>query len=204
MIPAAYLLGSLPFSIWIGKAFFGIDVREHGSGNAGATNVMRVLGVKTGVPVLLMDMLKGWFAVNLSHLQTAIPEEDEKWMLLRIGLGILAVTGHIWPVFAGFRGGKGVATITGVALALHPIATVFSLLVFIFVLLIFKYVSLASVSAGLMFPFWVIFFPGSPYISMKIFAVCGAMLLVYTHRSNIKRLLKGEENKAGFLFRKKN
>lgn len=201
MLPAAYLLGSLTFSIWAGKLFFGLDIREHGSGNAGATNVMRVLGLRTGIPVLILDMLKGWLAVSLSGFQDVLPEGDEYWMLLRIGLGILAVTGHIYPVFAGFRGGKGVATIAGVGLALHPYATLLSLAVFILVLLLLRYVSVASVSAGISFPLWAIVFPGTPYLSMKIFALLVSVLLIYTHRSNIRRLIRGEEKKAGFLFR---
>ncbi len=203
MIPAAYLLGSLPFSVWMGRIFFDKDVREHGSGNAGTTNVMRVLGVKAGIPVLILDMLKGWFAVTLSRFQTGIPEGDERWMLLSIGLGAAAVIGHIYPVFAGFRGGKGVATIAGVCISLHPVATLLSLGVFIIVLLLFRYVSLGSIAAGISFPLWIIFFPGTNYLSLKLFSVVAALLLLFTHRKNIKRLLKGEEKKADFLFREK-
>jgi len=203
MAPAAYLLGSLPFAIWTGKVFFGIDIREHGSGNAGATNVMRVLGPRAGVPVLILDMMKGWAAVALSYFQSSFTGGEEGWMLLRIILGVLAVIGHIYPLFAGFRGGKGVATIAGVGLALHPPATLLALLVFILVLLLFKYVSLGSVAAGIAFPLFVLLYPGSPYLSMKIFSIIAALLLLYTHRSNLSRLWKGEEKKATFLFKKK-
>ncbi len=203
MIPLAYLLGSVPTAVWVGKAFHGIDVREHGSGNAGATNVMRVLGVKTGVPVLLIDMLKGWGATSLMTFQHSISISDEKYMIFSILLGVLAVSGHIFPVFAGFRGGKGVATIAGVCFALHPLATLSALGVFIVVLLLRKYVSLGSIIAGLSFPVWIILVYRSPFRSLWIFSVVASLLLVYTHRKNIRRLLDGNENKATFLFKKK-
>lgn len=202
IFPVAYLLGSIPTAVWVGKIFFNIDVREHGSGNAGATNVMRVLGVKTGIPVLLTDMLKGWFAVYLVHFQGVIEPGTEAWMLVAIILGVLAVVGHIFPVFAGFRGGKGVATIAGVCISLHPLATVSALGVFILVLIIWKYVSLGSISAGISFPAWVILVYNSQYLSMVIFSAVAAVLLIVTHRPNIKRLLKGEEKVASFLFKK--
>ena len=203
LFPLAYLLGSIPTAVWIGKLFHHIDVREHGSGNAGATNVMRVLGVKTGLPVLIIDMIKGWFAVYLVHFQSRIESGTEAWMLIAIALGALAVIGHIYPVFAGFRGGKGVATIAGVCISLHPMATLSALGIFILVLLLRKYVSLASVSAGLSFPLWVIFVYQAEYLSLTIFAIIAALLLVFTHRSNLKRLLKGEEKQASFLFRRR-
>lgn len=203
MLPAAYLIGSVPTAVWTGRLFHGIDVRDHGSGNAGATNVMRVLGVRTGVPVLLIDMLKGWAAVSLLRLQPGIGKGEELFMVLSIMLGILAVIGHIFPLFAGFRGGKGVATISGVCFALHPAATAAALGVFILVLLSSQYVSLGSISAGISFPLWVIVVFRSPYISLWVFSVVAALLLVITHRKNIQRLRAGQENKASFLFGKK-
>ena len=123
-------------------------------------------------------------------------------MVLSIVLGILAVTGHIFPVLAGFRGGKGVATISGVCFALHPAATAAALGIFILVLLLTKYVSVGSISAGITFPVWVIVVFRSPYISLWIFSIVAALLLVITHRKNIKRLKNGQENKASFLFKK--
>ncbi len=203
MAPLAYLLGSLPTAVWTGRIFHGIDVRMHGSGNAGATNVMRVLGVKTGVPVLLVDMLKGWAAVSLLKIQPDVETGEELFMVLSIALGILAVIGHIFPVLAGFRGGKGVATIGGVCFALHPAATAAALGIFILVLLLTQYVSVGSISAGITFPVWVILVFRSPYISLWIFSMIAAILLIITHRKNIKRLRKGQENKASFLFSKK-
>lgn len=203
MLPLAYLLGSIPTAVWIGRLFHGVDVREHGSGNAGATNVMRVLGVKTGIPVLLFDMVKGFASVNLGQLQMQFSSNEEAFVLLSILLGALAVIGHIYPVFAGFRGGKGVATIAGVCFALQPAATASALGIFILILIIWKYVSLASVSAGFSFPLWVILVYRTPFISLSVFSILAAFLLVYTHRKNISRLLNGTEGKASFLFRKK-
>jgi len=203
MIPLAYLFGSIPTSVWTGKLFHGIDVREHGSGNAGATNVMRVLGVKTGIPVLLIDMLKGWAAVSLVHFQNQFQAEGEGYVVISILLGAVAVIGHIFPVFAGFRGGKGVATVTGVCLGLHPLATLSAIGIFIAVLLIWKYVSLGSIAAGISFPLWIIFIYRDQHVSLWVFSVLVSVLLLITHRRNIGRLLNGEENAAGFLFRKK-
>jgi len=203
MIPAAYLLGSIPTAVWVGKGFHGIDVREHGSGNAGATNVMRVLGVKTGIPVLLLDMLKGWLAVYLVHFQDLLLQEDESFYLYSIVLGLFAVLGHIFPGFAGFRGGKGVATITGVCFSIHPLATLSALGIFILVLLLWKYVSLGSIIAGISYPLWSILVYKTESVSVKFFAISAGILLLITHRKNIQRLLNGNENKASFLFKKK-
>ena len=118
----AYLLGSIPSAVWLGRVVKGIDLREHGSGNAGATNAFRVLGIPIGIAVLLMDILKGYLAVNISLLQHEVAVGTEGMMILRIGLGAIAVVGHIFPLFAGFRGGKGVATMAGIGLAVHPLA----------------------------------------------------------------------------------
>lgn len=203
MMPVAYLLGSVPTAVWTGRLLHGIDIREHGSGNAGATNVMRVLGVKTGLPVLLIDLLKGLGAVLLVHAQNIVPREEELFMIFSILLGVIAIIGHIFPLFAQFRGGKGVATMAGVCFALHPLATVSAMGVFIIVLLTWKYVSAGSMAAGLSFPVWVILVYDSPYISLGIFSIVAALLLILTHRSNILRLLTDKENKANFLFRKK-
>src|SRR5512137_2237345 len=115
----AYLIGSIPSAVWVGKLFYKIDIRKHGSGNAGATNVIRVLGYKAGIPVLLFDVFKGWFDVQVAMLfpHDLLPEDGLNY--LRMGLAVAAVLGHIFPVFAGFRGGKGVATLAGVGIALY-------------------------------------------------------------------------------------
>jgi acyl phosphate:glycerol-3-phosphate acyltransferase len=203
MLPVGYMLGSLPTAVWTGRLLHGIDIREHGSGNAGATNVMRVLGVRTGLPVLLVDLLKGLGAVLLIHTQHIVPREKELFMILSILLGVIAIIGHIFPLFAQFRGGKGVATMAGVCFALHPLATFSALGVFVVVLLIWKYVSAASMAAGLSFPVWVILIYNSDYLSLGVFSIVAAILLILTHRANIVRLIAGKESKASFLFRKK-
>jgi glycerol-3-phosphate acyltransferase PlsY len=199
----AYLTGSIPTSIWVGKVFYKIDIRDHGSGNAGATNTMRVLGVKTGTPVLLFDIFKGWLAVKYASFFAVFPDNTPSLMNLSIALGIMAVLGHIFPVYAGFRGGKGVASIFGVLLALSPLATLCAGGVFLISLFISRYVSVSSMLAGISFPLWIIGIFKTEFISLKIFAIIVAILLIITHRKNITRLLKGEENKAEFLFKKK-
>ena len=199
----AYLFGSIPTAVWVGRLFHGIDVREHGSGNAGATNVMRVLGVKTGLPVLFFDILKGWGAVFILYFQKSVDQQEELFIGLSILLGVIAVIGHIFPVLAQFRGGKGVATIAGVCLALHFPATISAFGIFILTLLIFKYVSVASITAGISFPIWIILIYRSPFASLWWFSVVAAVLLFLTHRRNIVRLIRGTESKATFLFRKK-
>jgi len=191
----AYLLGSVATAVWVGKIFHNIDVREHGSGNAGATNVIRVLGWGTGVPVLLLDVLKGWIASMLPVFFKLAGEGTALLTDLQIAAGIAAVLGHIFPVFAGFRGGKGVATICGVMLAIHPAVTLSCLGVFLIVLFISSYVSLASMSAGMAFPFLLMLVFTTPSVVLRIFSVVVAAALLFTHRKNIKRLLRGEESK---------
>jgi acyl phosphate:glycerol-3-phosphate acyltransferase len=196
----AYLLGSVATAVWIGKIFHGIDVREHGSGNAGATNTIRVLGWKTGVPVLLIDILKGWLAAMLPVIFSLAGHGTALLTNLQILAGVSAIIGHIFPVFAGFRGGKGVATIMGVLLAIHPLLTLACLGVFMCVLLITGYVSVSSMIAGFAFPVFLFLFFDTPSVFFKIFSVVVAVAMVITHRKNISRLLKGEESK---LIRKK-
>jgi glycerol-3-phosphate acyltransferase PlsY len=197
----AYLLGSLPTSVWWGKAFYGIDVREFGSGNAGATNTIRVLGKRAGFPVLFIDILKGSCAVMLAFMSD-FAAGSASFVNYQIALGIAAVIGHIFPVFAGFRGGKGVATLLGVALAMEPQVAGLAFIVFLVVLLLFKYVSLASMSAGLSFPIILMtMFPGRP-VSMVAFSIVVSILLIITHKKNIQRLLKKQESKVS-LFKAK-
>ena len=202
LLPFAYLLGSIPTSVWLGKATKGIDLREHGSGNAGTSNAIRILGWPTGVVVLIFDVLKGYLAVSLAGFQSIWNEGSEAWMILKIVLGVVAVVGHIYPVFAGFRGGKGVATIAGVGFALNPLATLAAMGIYIIVLLIFKISSLGSLSAGLSYPFWVIFVFDTPYNSLLIFSILVTFVLILTHQSNIRRLIKGEENSLNKKKRK--
>jgi len=200
----AYLCGSIPTAVWIGLAFYGIDVREYGSGNAGATNTFRVLGKKAGIPVMLIDILKGWTATNLAYfigVSTTGAYNSPAYMNYALALGIAAVMGHLFPVFAGFRGGKGIATLLGMVLAINLPAALLCLGVFLVTLFITRYVSLGSILAGFTYPIAVaVIFPISrPVI---IYGMCMCLLILVTHQKNIERLLKGKESKVN-LFRKK-
>ena len=197
---AAYLIGSIPTSVWIGKGFYGIDVREHGSGNAGTTNTIRVLGTKPGLIVFAIDLLKGFLAVCLVHF-SSYECGTEPFVNLQLLLGVFAVLGHIFPIYAHFKGGKGVATLLGIAVALSPLAALACFVVFVIVLLISKYVSLGSMLGGLTFPIMIIFVFKIHIVSLMLFAVAEAVLLIITHRKNIIRLIHHEENK--FSFKKK-
>jgi len=196
----AYLLGSVPSAVWAGRLFHGIDVREHGSGNAGATNVIRVLGWKTGIPVLLFDMGKGFLAAMLPKLLNLAPAGSAGLVNLQILSGLMAIIGHIFPVFAGFRGGKGVAAMFGILLAIHPLLTLACLGVFLLIFLTSGIVSLGSMSAGIAFPVLLFSIFETPSFLFKIFSVIVAIALLVTHRKNIRRLIKGEEKR---LFNRK-
>jgi len=200
----AYLLGSIPSAVWIGKRFHNIDVREHGSGNAGTTNTIRVLGWATGIPVLLIDIAKGWLAATLPVFLHLAPQGSALITNLQMMTGIIAIIGHIFPVFAEFRGGKGVATVFGVFLALQPLLTLCSIGVFLVVLLITGIVSVSSMSGGISFPVFLFLFFDTPSILFKIFSIIAGIGLIITHRKNIDRLIKGEEKKLiNFVKRKK-
>lgn len=202
VILAAYLIGSIPTAVWVGKVFYRIDIREHGSGNAGATNTIRILGYKAGIPVLLFDVFKGWVAVQFA-LWIPLPDLTfDGLTYVRIGCAIAAVVGHIFPVYAGFRGGKGVGTLTGVGLALYPIALLIVLGIFILTLAITRYVSLSSIIGAFSFPFVVFFITHERNIALLALAILVAIFIPLTHRKNIKRLFRGEENR--FDFRRKN
>lgn len=191
----AYVLGSIPSAVWAGKWFHNIDVREHGSGNAGATNTIRVLGWATGIPVLLIDIAKGWVAAMLPVFFHLADQAGAMQVNLQLLAGITAITGHIFPVLAGFRGGKGVATVFGVFLALQPVLTLSSMGVFLAVLFLTGIVSVSSMSAGISFPVFLFLFFDSPSVLFKIFAVLVGLALIVTHLENIKRILRGEEKK---------
>jgi glycerol-3-phosphate acyltransferase PlsY len=199
----AYLLGSIPSAVWIGKMFHHTDVRQHGSGNAGATNVIRVLGWKTGIPVMIIDLAKGWTAAMLPELFHLAEPGTALLTNLQILTGVTAIIGHIYPVFAGFRGGKGVATVFGVLLAIQPLLTICCLGVFLAVLLISGIVSVSSMSAGIAFPVLLFLLFDTPSVLFKIFSVFVAIALIITHRKNIGRLLRGEESRLIKSGRKK-
>jgi len=190
-----YLLGSIATAVWTGRLFHGIDIREHGSGNAGATNIIRVLGWKTGIPVMIIDVAKGWFAAYLPVLFNLAEKGSGTLITLQIITGFAAIIGHVYPVFAGFRGGKGVGSTFGVLLALHPLLTLSCLGVFLIVLFITGYVSVSSMSAGVAFPILLFTLFSTPSLVFKIFSLFVAVALILTHRKNIKRLINGEESK---------
>jgi len=192
----AYFCGSIPTAVWIGQAFYGVDVREYGSGNAGATNTFRVLGKKAGIPVMLIDILKGWTATSLAYFigvsTTGGPHSN--YISYQLALGIAAVMGHLFPVFAGFRGGKGIATLFGMVLAVNLDAALFCVSVFIVVLLLTRYAYLLGVT---------FFFNKYTNNLVVIFGMLICLLILVTHQKNIERLLKGKESRVN-LFKKKN
>jgi len=194
----AYLLGSIPTSVWIGKWFFNLDIRTQGSGNAGATNTIRVLGLKAGIPVLLFDVFKAWLAVHVSTWLTNPAFSTNQEVIYWIILGGLAVLGHVYPVFAGFRGGKGVATLVGVVIALYPASFLVILIFFTLVMFFTRIVSVSSISSSVIFPFVAIFMFDEKRLPLVILAVAIALFVPYTHRENIKRLISGTEKKFDF------
>ncbi len=203
----AYLIGSIPSAIWVGRKFYGIDVREHGSGNAGATNVFRVLGKGPGTVVLLMDIIKGFLSVMLAYQMGyyfAEPGTQSSQMtgFFPVAFGVLSVVGHMLPIFAKFKGGKGVATLFGVIIALDPRVAGLALLVFVVVNIVTGYVSVGSLMAGLSIPVLFLQVFGYRDVSLIVFSVSVGILIVYTHRKNIRRLMAGEETKSRILVRK--
>ena len=198
----AYLIGSIPSAVWVGKTFYKIDVREHGSGNAGATNVIRVLGYKAGIPVLLFDVFKGWLAVQLVVLIPQSALIPESILFLRLALAIAAVLGHVFPVYVGFKGGKGVGTLAGIGIALFPLALLIAVIIFILTLILTKYVSVSSILAGVSFPFIVAFLTNETRLPLIILAIIVAIFIPLVHIKNIERLIHGKENK--FDFSRKN
>jgi acyl phosphate:glycerol-3-phosphate acyltransferase len=198
----AYLLGSIPASVWIGQVFYGVDVREYGSGNAGATNTFRVLGKKAGIPVLIFDVFKGWMAVKFAFFYGNTNPETTQFINAQIALGLAALMGHIFPVYVGFRGGKGIATLLGIMIGVLPWPALCSIGVFIIVLLISKYVSLSSMVAAIAFPIIAIGFFDIKTSSLAIFSLFIAIIVLVTHQKNIERLLRREESKTN-LYKKK-
>jgi glycerol-3-phosphate acyltransferase PlsY len=203
----AYLIGSIPSAIWVGRKFYGIDVREHGSGNAGATNVFRVLGKGPGTVVLLMDIIKGFLSVMLAYQMGYYfaeqgTQSSQMTGFFPVAFGVLSVVGHMLPIFAKFKGGKGVATLFGVIIALNPRVAGLALLVFVVVNIVTGYVSVGSLMAGLSIPVLFLQVFGYRDVSLIVFSVSVGILIVYTHRKNIRRLMAGEETKSRILVRK--
>ncbi|PAD66644.1 acyl-phosphate glycerol 3-phosphate acyltransferase [Bacillus sp. 7586-K] len=180
----SYLIGSISFALVVGKLFYKTDVRNYGSGNLGATNVFRVLGKKAGIIVAFADILKGTVACLLPQILNSSVNP--------IFCGLFALLGHIFPVFAGFKGGKAVATATGVLLFLTPFGTLTGFFVFILTLILSKYVSLSSMLAGIAIFIYSVIFEDKVMIALSLFI---SVLVIILHRQNIKRIISGTENK---------
>ena len=203
----SYLVGSIPTSIIVSKLVKGIDIREHGSGNAGGTNTIRVLGWKYGIFVILFDAFKGAFAVVViarlfgGNLPFSNQTPFDNFTLVQILAGLAAVMGHVWTIFAGFKGGKGIATALGFLVTIVTVDMLIAVAIFFIVVLATKYVSLGSISAAIALPLIIIIrenvfgvdIPG--YYTILPFVILTSALVIYTHRKNIERLLKGKENK---------
>lgn len=210
----SYLVGSIPSSIIVSKIVKGIDIREHGSGNAGGSNVFRVMGWKYGVLVLVLDALKGALAVVLIArlyfgdfpFANATPFDD--FTLVQIIAGLMAVLGHIWTIFAGFKGGKGIATALGFLITIITIDMLLALAVFLIVVSISRYISLGSISAALSIPLILVIRENvfnvdiTGYYTILPFSIVIALLVIFTHRANISRLFKGAENQLTFSKKK--
>lgn len=201
LVIIAYLLGSIPTSVWVSKAIFGIDIRDYGSGNPGATNTFRVLGSKWGALVMTADITKGVIATSLYVFIPFYLQDELARTNFMIVLGMAAVVGHVFPIWADFKGGKGVATILGMALAIQPIVALICIIVFLITLFTTRFVSLSSMLAGVAFMVLILFIFKEKETSYRIFAIVVALMVVVTHQKNIGRLLKGEEHKAP-LFKK--
>ena len=201
----AYLLGSIPTSVWISRAFFNIDIRDFGSGNAGSTNTFRVLGVKAGIIVFIVDITKGFLAVNLIYFTKYYIPHSGDYINIQLLLGIAAMLGHIFPVYVGFKGGKGVATLFGVICAISLYPTLIMAGIFIVTLVITRYVSLSSMVSGFSFPVLIIVIFKETTPTLVIFSLIMAVLMLFTHQKNIERLLRKEEKKANLpKLKKKN
>ncbi|ELR69836.1 Acyl-phosphate:glycerol-3-phosphate O-acyltransferase PlsY [Fulvivirga imtechensis AK7] len=202
----AYLLGSIPTAVWFGKALHGIDVREHGSGNPGATNTFRVLGKRAGTIVMLGDVIKGMAATSLAVILMNMEFiEEQNLVTFKLIMGVVAVTGHIFSVFINFKGGKGVATLLGMMIAIHYEVALLCIVVFLITLIVSKYVSLASIIGALSFPALLLLVPrfktNEPLL--VIFGFFLFVVIVWTHHKNIRRMMEGEENKTYLLKSKK-
>jgi glycerol-3-phosphate acyltransferase PlsY len=199
LVTLAYFIGSIPTALIISKSFFNIDIRDYGSGNMGATNAFRILGAKWGTLIMVLDIIKGMLAVGLCYFMPHYMENDIQQTNFMIALGLAAVIGHIFPVFAEFKGGKGVATLLGMLLAVQPLVAVACLGVFIVVLFLTRYVSLSSILGAIMLPISVIWIWNDDVLTYRIFAVVVAFLVIITHQKNIGRLIKGAETRVPIL-----
>ncbi|MCK6609407.1 MAG: glycerol-3-phosphate 1-O-acyltransferase PlsY [Bacteroidia bacterium] len=196
-LPTAYLLGSIPSAVWIGRSFYGIDVREHGSGNAGATNTLRVLGKKAGFLVLFIDCIKGLAAASLPLFNNNLTPGSEMFHIHQMACGMAAVLGHVFPVFAGFKGGKGIATLLGVVIGISWPVSLMCALTFVVIVWVTRYISVGSMLACSLSPLYVRIYHGYEP-AFIYFCIAIAIMVIYTHRSNLKRLKEGNENRFSF------
>ncbi len=199
LIVIAYFIGSVPTALWVSKTFFNFDIRDYGSGNSGATNTYRVLGAKWGTFVMIVDMIKAIVAVKLVFFLPYAFENDLYLVNMQLGLGLATVVGHIFPVWANFRGGKGVASLFGMVLGIQPNVALCCVGIFILVLYLTRWVSLSSILASVAFPVFILVIFNEPEHLYRVFAITVAMLVLLTHQKNITRILKGRESKASIL-----
>lgn len=201
LIILAYLIGSIPTAVWVSRRFFGIDIRDYGSGNAGATNTFRVLGSKWGTIVMVVDMVKGIIATSLWSLLSFYTSHDHELARTNfmIGLGLASVIGHIFPIWAGFKGGKGVATLFGMAIAIQPAVALSCVCVFLLVFFLTRFVSLSSILAGIAFAVFILYIFDEHEVLYRAFAIAVALMIILTHQKNINRLIRGTESKVPIL-----
>jgi glycerol-3-phosphate acyltransferase PlsY len=195
----SYLIGSMPTALWVGKAFFGLDIREHGSGNSGASNTFRVLGKKAGIAVLIIDVIKGLTAASLVRYFSFVEIGSIRYVNLQLLFGLSAVVGHIFPIYAKFKGGKGIATLLGMLIAIHYLSALVCMGLFLGTLFSTRYVSLSSILTAVAFPFIAVFLYKNEEPMFVAFGIAAALMVVLTHQKNIKRLVAGNENKAKLL-----
>jgi glycerol-3-phosphate acyltransferase PlsY len=195
----SYLIGSMPTALWVGKAFYGLDIREHGSGNSGATNTFRVLGKKAGSAVLIIDIIKGLTAASLVRYLPFVDPGTIKFVNLQLLFGLSSVLGHIFPIYCNFKGGKGIATLVGMVLGIHYISAFVCIALFVVVLFSTRYVSLSSILAAVAFPLIAVLVYKNEEPLFIAFGIAAAVMVVLTHQKNIVRLVEGNENKAKLL-----
>ncbi len=198
-IIVSYLIGSMPTALWFGKAFYGIDIREHGSGNSGATNTFRVLGKKAGMIVLLIDVLKGLTAASLVRYLYFVDPGSVRFVNLQLLFGLVSVIGHIFPIYANFKGGKGIATLLGMVIGIHYLSALVCFALFLVILFSTRYVSLSSILSAIAFPLIAIIIYKNEEPFFVAFGIAAAVMVVLTHQKNIVRLVAGSENKAKLL-----
>jgi len=195
----SYLIGSMPTALWVGKAFYGVDIRAHGSGNSGATNTFRVLGKKAGSMVLFIDVLKGLTAASLVRYCYFLDPGSVRYVNIQLLFGLVSVLGHIFPIYCQFKGGKGIATLLGMIIGIHYLSALACIILFIVVLFSTRYVSLSSMLAAIAFPLFAIVIYKNEEPLFVAFGIAAAIMVILTHQKNIARLVEGTENKAKLL-----